>query len=654
MSASSLMSLGMKAMAANYAGLQVTGHNIANANVKGYSRQLVEMQTAQGQFTGSGFFGRGVDVATVSRAHDEFLTKEAATTGSLAAMDAKRLEHLQRLEQLFRSGEAGLGYSAGAFVNAMADVANQPADGATRATALARAGDFAQRITSAAEELDSIQQSVSSSIRNAVAEVNALAKGIALANQRIAEVKGLGQPANDLLDERDRMVAKLSEHVRVTRIDNADGSVGLFVGGGQRLVLGTQADRLIAVPDAADPSRMAIAIGEGDKRRVMGPEALGGGGIAGSMQFQGQDLVTARNEIGRYAAAVGHAVNEQQLLGLNMHTPYGSIPTQPMFAIGPPVALANANNARDAGGNPVTPVSLSVVDARALEPSDYDLRPTEGAPAGTYTLTRLSDGTATSVTSGDVVDGMRITIGPPNAAPSDKFLLQPVGRASVGFAKLLDNPRDLAAASPLVADTDPANQGTAVIASFGVNQSPLPVPGATARIQFSDNNGNYTWQLLDSSNAVVGAGAGTWTPGGQIPASGDINGFSMRLSGVPRTGDIITAVPTPASAMATNNGNALAMLGLRDAAIVGGRDMAAAYGESLAQIGVRVQAAESSSEITNAVARQAEDARSSKAGVNLDEEAARLIQYQQGYQAAARVMQTAQSLFDALVQIAGR
>jgi flagellar hook-associated protein 1 FlgK len=536
----------------------------------------------------------------------------------------------------------------------MADVASQPADGATRSIALARAGDFAQRIQSAAQELDSIQASVSSSIRNAVSEVNALAKGIALANQRIAEVKGLGQPANDLLDERDRMVAKISEHVKVTRIDNSDGSIGLFVGGGQRLVLGTQADRLWAVPDAEDPSRMAIAIGDGSKLRALDSAALGGGGIAGALIFQNNDLVAGRNEIGRYAAAIGHAVNEQQLLGANLHVPYGSIPSQPMFAIGAPQALGNANNARDAAGNPMTSINLTVVDATALQASDYDLRPVDGGPPGTYTLTRLSDGVSATVTHGTVIDGMRIDVNGAPMASTDKFLLQPVGRASVGFAKLLDNPRDLAAASPLVATTDPANQGTAVIAEFGVTSSPLPVPGATARIQFTDNSGNYSWQLFDSSNAVVGSGTGSWAPGGKIPASGDINGFSMQLSGVPRSGDVLSVAPTPASAMATNNGNALAMVKLRDATIVGGRDLAAAYGEALAQVGVRVQAAQSSSEITGAVARQAEDARSAKSGVNLDEEAARLIQYQQGYQAAARVMQTAQSLFEALVQIAGR
>ncbi|MDP3223714.1 MAG: flagellar hook-associated protein FlgK, partial [Rubrivivax sp.] len=145
MSASPLMSLGIKAMAANYAGLQVTGHNIANANVQGYSRQTAELSTAQGQFTGAGFFGRGVDVTTVSRSHNEFLTREAASSRALAAMDGARLQQLQRLENVFKPGEMGLGHATSQFMNAMVDLSNSPADMAVRQVALARAGELASR-----------------------------------------------------------------------------------------------------------------------------------------------------------------------------------------------------------------------------------------------------------------------------------------------------------------------------------------------------------------------------------------------------------------------------------------------------------------------------------------------------------------------------
>ena len=157
MSTSPLMAIGMKAMAANYAALQTTGHNIANANVAGYSRQQVELATAQGQFTGAGFFGKGVDVVAVTRSHDEFLTREAASARALAGMDASRLEHLRRLESVFRTGESGLGYAAEAFLNSMVDLVSRPDDSAVRQVVLARAGDLAARYAEAGAALDESQ-----------------------------------------------------------------------------------------------------------------------------------------------------------------------------------------------------------------------------------------------------------------------------------------------------------------------------------------------------------------------------------------------------------------------------------------------------------------------------------------------------------------
>src|ERR1700710_2452970 len=98
MSSSALMSLGMRAMAANYSSMQTTGHNIANAQTAGYSRQTVDLATSGGQFSGAGFFGKGVDVVSVQRANDKFLTAQAAATGSLAAMDNARSTNLLQLE----------------------------------------------------------------------------------------------------------------------------------------------------------------------------------------------------------------------------------------------------------------------------------------------------------------------------------------------------------------------------------------------------------------------------------------------------------------------------------------------------------------------------------------------------------------------------
>jgi flagellar hook-associated protein 1 FlgK len=276
-----------------------------------------------------------------------------------------------------------------------------------------------------------------------------------------------------------------------------------------------------------------------------------------------------------------------------------------------------------------------------------------------WQLTRRSDGLVRSIASGDVVDGMRIDIGPGAPAATDRFLLQPVSRVANGMQRVLDDVRGLAAASPVTATVGAGNSGSAAIAALRV-VDPSIDPNLSASIDFTSDNGDYTWQLRDrTSNALVSSGSGVWRAGTPIA----LNGFELELNGVPRSGDNVGVDKTIYSAV--NNGNALGFVALRDRALVGresqaggalggGATLTDAYASVLAGIGVRVQSAGSAAAISSAVSSQAELTRSARSGVNLDEEAARLIQYQQSYQAAAKILQIAQSVFDTLLQTAAR
>lgn len=634
----SLFSLGTRAMFANQAALQTIGHNIANASVAGYSRQQVEFATAGGQFGGAGYFGRGVDVATVTRAHDAFLTREAAFAQSLASMDAARAEQLSRLEAVFDTGESGIGHAAGQFLNALGDVAARPSDLAARQVVLARAEDFAARLRQAGGELDALQAGVTQDLGNAVAQVNSLAARIAKVNAEIVSVRGTGHSPNDLLDQRDRLVQELSGLVQVTTVQADDGSLGVFVAGGQRLVLGANAEKLALVPHAFDPQRVALAISESGLQRELPASLLAGGSIAGQLRFQDDDLVDARNRIGQIAAAVSSAVNGQQALGVDLLSSAGS----PIFAAGAPRVLPAQTNARGPGGAFLASPTLAVTDARQLQASDYELRADPSGTPGAWQLTRLSDGLVRTVADGDVVDGFRLTLGAPAPAATDRFVLQPVARAANEMRRVLDDPRGLAAASPVTATLGVGNTGTASIASLAAVSTALD-PSRRASITFTNDSGAYAWELRDAGGALVGSGTGTWSPTSPIA----LNGFELRLGGVPKSGDTVTVSRTPFPA--ANNGNAQAMLALRDAALVGGANVTDAWAGAIADVGVRVQGAQGSADISAAVAADARARRESQAGVNLDEEAARLIQFQQGYQAAAKILQVAQSVFDTLL-----
>ncbi|MDZ7813269.1 MAG: flagellar hook-associated protein FlgK [Ideonella sp.] len=650
MTSSALMNIGMRAMFASTASLQSTSHNIANAHVQGFSRQQTEVATSQGQFSGAGFFGKGVDVVNVRRAHDQFLTMQAAVAKSLAKMDDARHQQLVQLEEVFPPGEQGLGYAMGDFFASMTDLANSPSDNSARQVVLARAADVADRFAGAANRIDILQRGVVADLESSAVTINGLTQRIAEVNDLIAGYKGLNQLPNDLLDQRDSLVKELSGYLQVTTLPADDGTVGIFIAGGQRLVLGNEASEIVVKPGDPNPSMAALAISTQGQMLDLNADALTGGSVAGLINFQNKDLVDARNMLGQMAAAFAGKVNEAQSRGLDLGKPPG--PGVALFRFGGPEALPSRFNARDGGGQVLASVDMTVTDPSLLAASDYDLRLDS---SGSLKLTRLSDGLVRSINSGDVVDGMRIDVGGLGLQPGDRFTLQPVGRAAAGMQRALDDTLGIAAASPVTATFGVGNTGTASLRELLVNGT--PDAQLVANISFTSDTGDYTWELFDrDTGSLVNVGTGTWNAGDGI----SLNGFTISLNGVPKTGDTITVDKTlfPGS----NNGNALAMSSLSDDRLVGmtlddngnpigGRSATDAYAAAMADIGVRVQSARLASNISATASEQADSTLTSKTGVNLDEEASRLIQFQQSYQAAAKVLQVAQSVFDTMLQL---
>jgi flagellar hook-associated protein 1 len=651
----SLMSIGARAMFANYAALTTTGNNIANANTAGYSRQETQLETAKGQYTGAGFFGQGVNVTTVARSYDRFLTTQANATGSLAAADSARMDQLTQLENVFPLGESGIGHAAREMLDGFVDVANNPQDPSARLVVLTRARELAARVKTAGDQLNTLQGGVTQDIRSDIASVNALAGQVADLNKQISAMSGTGHSPNDLLDERDRLVSQINGYVNVTTIEASDGSVGLFIGGGQSLVLGSDANTLVGMPDVYDPAKTQLALREGGVDRQILTDSLAGGSLSGLVRFQNDDLSSARNLLGQLAVAISGAINQQQSLGLDARQPASA--GAPMFSVGAPRTLAASGNTGDAQ------FGLTVTDFTHVQPSDYELR-FDGA---NYSLTRMSDGSAAigspfaagALAAGVQVDGLTLQWTAGASVAGDRYLLQAAGPAAADMAAVLADPRGLAAASAVTGSFAVTNTGTATAASLGLVDPLAHDPALTARLSFNSNTGDYSYDLLDASNAVVSSGTGTWTAGTPIT----LNGFALQLNGVPRSGDLIDVGRT--TSPASSNGNAVAFVALGSSAFVGaetlangslvpGRSITDAYASALSEIGVRVQSAKSSANISNTIAATAETARVNKAGVNLDEEAARLIQFQQSYQAAAKMLQVAQSVFDTLLEVAGR
>jgi flagellar hook-associated protein 1 FlgK len=639
MTTTSLLSLGTAALYAANAQLLTTSNNIANANTPGYSRQQVQLATAGSAYTDGGYFGRGVSVASVTRAANMFLTQQAVATGSAAAADGVRRDMLVQLEKVFGSGQAGLGHAATQIFNAFSDVAANPSDLAARQAVLGRLEDFASLTRSSSDQIESLQASLVHDVQGGISEVNTLAAELAKLNQAIATATNRGQSPNELLDQRDDLVRRIGSQVGVQTVQGPDQTVAVYVGSGQALVLGSAAFKLVPQSDTHDPSRIALGIMIGGQVTQLPTAAVGEGQIAGLLRFQEGDLADARNRLGQLTAGVGLALNRQQALGLDLQGQAGS----PLFKINGPQAVPAAANARDGSGAYIAGVSLAIADPGALAASEYLLAP-DSANAGQYTLTRLADGKVfPPVNDGDTVDGFTITIGPNAPQAGESFLLKPVSTAAAGISVTLKNPRGLAAANPMTGVVNPGNSGTTSIASLAMDAA--PVGGYQAMtLRFADDLGNY--ELLDANNNLLQAGS--FTAGQPIR----YDGLVLSLNGLPRAGDSIGLAPT--SHPAASNGNALRFDNLASRGLIDGVTVADAYANVLSHVGVRVQGAVAAADNTATVASRARAELSGAVGVNLDEEAARLIQFQQSYQAAAKMLQTAQTLFDALMASVSR
>lgn len=626
---SGLLGVGQSALLAAYAQLQTAGHNIANANTPGYSRQEVVLATAGGQYTGGGFLGFGVDVATVQRRHDQFVAAELSASIASASADGARAEQLARLDNLMADNENGIGAAIDDFDLALADLVNRPFDASARQAVLARADALASRVHGVDERLRQFGSDADDRIGQAVTTVNSLLVRVARLNDRIAASAGTGQPPNDLLDERDQVLRELNGYLRATTWTQADGTVAVFTAGGEGLVVGNRASALATEPDPLDPARQRVVMVSGATRLPMSAGTLGGGSIAGLMQFRDQDLQAIRARLGQLAAGIASAFNRQQEVGVDATGAAG----EPIFGLGAPGVVAASTNAGTAT------LSASVVDGTHVVASDYTIRH-DGAQ---YVVTRGSDGVQRSfATLPQTIDGLSIGLAAGTPSAGDVFTVRSATSFAAGFARTLSSGARLATGYAASVERAANNAGDVTASAFAVD-APDPNLAQPVTLTFTSAG------AFDVNGVGTGNPAGVaYTPGSPI----SFNGWVLTLRGTPQPGDRIEIVPTVDPA--ADNRNARALVGLADRPLAGGASFVDAFAAMVADVGTRTQSARAAQSVSSRLQQDAEAAQAQQSGVNLDEEAARLMQYQQMYQAAAKIIQAAQSMFDSLLAAAGR
>jgi flagellar hook-associated protein 1 FlgK len=635
---------------ASQRGLATTGHNVANVNTEGYSRQRLDLVTRPPQGSGNGFIGTGVQGANVRRVFDQFLTDQVRTgTTNFGRVDSF-YEFSRQVDSLLGDPNGGLAPALQDFFDAVQQLAADPASVPARQVLLSEAEGLEQRFHTLDRRLQELERGVDDRLEVLTTEINALAQGVAKLNRDIVVAEGTaqGRPANDLRDQRDELVRQLAERVDVVTLEQDNGAINVFVGTGQALVVDATALRLDVVPSDFDPTRSEVGLGAGGASVTIS-DFLHGGELAGVLDFRRDVLDEARNGIGQVAIGLSSMVNTQHRLGLDLDGVLGGDFFSDIATIAPQ-ALPSSQNSL-----PLAQVGVSVTDPAALTASDYQLD-FDGA---SYTLTRLSDNTVVDTFAAfpRVVEGMSLTLTGATAA-GDRFLVQPTKSAARYFALALSEPRQVAAASPLRVQADVANAGTGTVELDAVASAsglPLSAGGGPITLTFDAN--------------AVGLGVPGFTlsapPGGSLaydPATesagktftllgfGDVR---FTVTGGPQDGDQFILEDNVGGV--GDNGNALLLAEQQVTGMLsnGTATYEEIYGRLVAAVGSTTRQAEINRDAQEALLNQVVASREAVSGVNLDEEAANLLRFQQAYEANARLITAADSMFQALLGAVG-
>jgi len=667
---SGALDVGISGLRAAQIGLTVTGHNITNASTPGYHRQEI-VQTANTPVnTGAGFLGTGVNVDSVKRVYDEFLDLRVQTAQTQSSYLETFSAQISQLNNMVADPNAGLSPALQQFFQGVHDVAANPASVPSRQSMISSADAMVTRFQALNQRFVEIREGLNAQVTASVDMINSYARQVAELNNRvvIAQASGSGQP-NDLLDMRDNLISELNKEINVTVVRQSDGAYNVSMGMGQALVVGSQPYILTAQPSLDDPSRIDVGYQAGGGQVFyLQRESLNSGNLGGLLAFRAESLDTAQNSLGRVAIGLAQTFNDQHRLGQDLNDAIGDVFFNVMGPSGAsgPNAVPSAKIIPNVNNNDLTPgasPTVTLSDVSKVTTSDYNLSYSDGSssPAG-YSLIRLSDKASlftppVVVAPGaqiGVVDGLTITA--PTTAPANGYSwqIQPTryGARDIGVA--IHDTAKVAAAAPIISQIDNSshggtgNIGTGTISAGVVNPPPPTNAALQNKVTIAFIDATH-FSVTDNTTSTVLAASVVYSP--TTGATVSYNGWTTQLNGAPETGDSFTIGPN-AKGVADNR-NALLLAGLQtENKLAGGTaSFQSAYSQIVSSIGVKTRDINVTAQAQASLVKQSQMAQQSLSGVNLDEEAANLLRYQQAYEAAGKMMQIASSMFDTLLAL---
>ena len=683
---SDVLGIGVSGTLAAKRALTTTSHNIANASTPGYSRQKADLTAREPQPRGNGTLGTGVIVSNVSRVYNEFVVNEARDLQTTSSSLNTSHDYTAQVDNMLADPESGLAPAIQTFFAAMNGVAEDPSSISARQVLVSEAKSLSDRFTYLDGRFGDLRRALYKDMDNTVRDINNIAQSIAEINEAIVrarEIGGVDSNPNDLLDQRDQLLLQLSKNVGVRATEQDDGRLNVFIGNGQTLVVGSEANKLVTVPNSSDPSEREIVF-ESKTNSALITKFLSGGRLGGMLEFRRGVLDLSQNDLGRIAIGITKTFNEQHALGMDLKSKLG----ETFFAEvdkTAPQAKPDINNKGDMD------LSVKITNTDKIGIYDYRL----SYQSGEYLLVRIQDDTVvgkfSSLPQEIETEGFRLEVKSGGSIENgDSFIIRPTREASERFGVMLDDISKIAAASPIRASADIKNKGDAEVSDvevlntdpelFAQNRKALetpiivrfvdethyellnnkgePIKQKLAAVPESpeivaDEQGKPVTRSIDEESAPGLLSSYEYDPsqGAEVfptPDGVDL-GIRFKISGDPKAGDMFRIEFNKDGV--GDNANAVKLAALQNKPVLenGTGNYTQVYAQLVSRVGSKAHELDTTGKAQEVLLRQANERREAISGVNMDEEAANLVRYQKMYKANAQMIATAKELFDTLI-----
>ncbi|MCC5881516.1 MAG: flagellar hook-associated protein FlgK [Halomonas sp.] len=629
---STIFSVGLSGLNAAQNALNTTSNNISNVYTPGYNRELTIL--------GQSRTDAGVQVNAIQRQFNQYVANQLnAATSASSALKAYG-NQISQIDNLLADRDAGLAPLMQKFFSSLEDLAGAPSDPAARQGLLGTANTLTAQFRAFDGYLQDMHVGINGQIKDEVAQINNMTEQLATLNREIALARARsGEAPNSLLNQRDQLVAELSERMDI-RLDIQDGKTyNISLPNGQPLVSGTNHYRLEAMDAPNDPQRTVLGYRDsGGNVVALSENTIKGGSLGGLMTFRAETLDKTQNQIGQLAVSLAVGFNEQHRLGQDLDGNQGG----DFFSIGQPQAYSNPRNT---GGAEIVATSFDAANIDKLRSTDYTIRFQDGQP---QVIRKDNNQTlpASEVSwEGNVLSFGGITLefsAPPN--DGNRYEVQPVRRVAANFESNITDLDKIAAGSFVATSGNLAISGLRADAGAFAN-------GTAHDFALSTAGGITTVTApADTTSFTVNGEAYDGTVGIVAGDRINIDGIEFVVGSVPGDDDSASLSLTIAASGTGDNRNALAMQNLQSKSMVGGRSsFSQAYAGMVSDVGNRTNIVKVNLEARQGLTDQLRAVQQSESGVNLDEEAANLIRFQQFYMANARVIETASTVFDTIL-----